>query len=124
MTERDIANECFYYFGCIGGSGHYMFHASGSPRLSYFQQPWQKLDGGLQPTGQQVQGPALLHHKDGWTALCFWDRSVDGRPGSNSNFLSTGNHTFEEMIELAKKYFPMVMARFNFSIVLHPGDQK
>jgi hypothetical protein len=110
-----------YYFGCVGKSGHYMFQPSDSyPKQDHTftrDNPWgYQVDSGLCPSGPQVEGRAMIHHKDGWTALSFWDRSVDRRSGSNSNFLAEGTFTFAEMVEFAKERFPKIMARFAFTI--------
>src|ERR1700693_4562864 len=92
-VPRTIATHPFwrvamkvYFFGCMRGPGHYL-HSNPSPRglterraLCAIERsnPWgYKIDGKLCPAGAQVQGRALVHHKDGWTALSFWDRSVD-----------------------------------------------
>jgi hypothetical protein len=113
----------FYFFGCIDGPGHFMHAADGSPRRYYHDQPFGKLDGGLQPTGQEIQGRALVHHRDGWTAVSFWDRSVDKRGGCNGNFLANKTLSFDEMMVLAREHFPRVMARFPFEIVnVSSGD--
>lgn len=109
-----------FYFGCVGEYGHYMFEPPGVKRDAFTHtNPWgTKVDGGLCPTGgsTQEQGRALVHHKDGWTAMAFWDRSVDHRPGSCSVFLAQGTHAFEEMLRIANESFPKVTARYEFSI--------
>jgi hypothetical protein len=115
----------FYYFGCWGReAGHYLRSADGAYGLAdrrrvadiVYTNPWKtNIDGGLCP-GSRKQGDALLHHKDGWTAVAYWDNSVDERPGSNSVFLSDQNLGFNEMIELAEKYFPEVFARASFEV--------
>jgi hypothetical protein len=66
--------------------------------------------------GMQPEGKAILHHKDGWTALGFWDRSGDSRYNSNSNFLVRGTYTFDEMLALAKEQFHGIFARMKFPI--------
>lgn len=119
-------SERFYYFGCIDQPGHYM-HSSPAPRdieerreVSHFvhSNPWgYDIDGGLCPKGPEVEGRAIVRHKDGWTALSFWDRSVDRRGKCNSNFLAVGDLTFDQMVELAKRHFPHVVERFSFPIV-------
>jgi hypothetical protein len=63
------------------------------------------------------EGQSVITHKDGWTALSFWDRSIDSRPGSNSNFLAEGIFSFDEMVKLAQEKFPSVWNRFKFPIV-------
>lgn len=111
-----------YYFGCIRKSGHYMF----KPRENYNaidekfldSNPWgYSVDEKLCPEGPQTEGIALVHYKDGWTALSFWDRSVDKRGGCNSNFLAEGTFSFEEMLAIAREKFPNVMKRFSFKII-------
>jgi hypothetical protein len=126
MADSAGMADKVFYFGCTQGPGHYM-HASQPVRtldarraLSDFERsnPWGlRIDTKLAPTGEQIEGRALLHHKDGWTALSFWDRSVDRRSGSCSTFLAQGEHDFERMLHLTRTHFPAVMARFAFSLV-------
>jgi hypothetical protein len=113
-----------FYFGCYDDKGHHTRAAEGL-RLRYTPEerdfaeknPWgYRIDGGLCRSWPQIEGESLIHHKDGWTALSFWDRSIDGRPGSNSNFLAEGTYTFAHMVEIAMKYFPSVMKRFKFQV--------
>lgn len=113
-----------YYFGCIGQPGHYM-HAEGSWRHMWpidFQ-PWNlKVDGGLIPGGPRnaygKQGVAAIHHKDGWTAISFCDRSVDTRPGCSSTFLFDTELTFDEALREAQERWPDIFARFDFEVTL------
>ena len=102
-----------YYFGCFDEVGHYLYYPDGRSVYERDATPWSwpAIDGSLAPEGQQVQGLALLHKKDGWTAIAFWDRTFDSRGNSNSAFLAEGDFTFEEMLELAKKYFPAQVKR-------------
>jgi hypothetical protein len=115
-----------FYFGCIKVPGHYMFASPaartlvGRRAVDDFTRsnPWgYRIDAKLCPSGPEIEGRALLHHKDGWTALSFWDRSVDRRGRCNSNFLAEGTHSFEKMLNLAGEHFPSVVARFEFPIV-------
>lgn len=107
-----------YYFGCVGQPGHFM-HRPGGRRDWDADTPWGRTpDGTLCPAGgKQVEGVALIHHKDGWTALSFWDRSVDQRGGCNSNFFVAAELSFDEMVAQAKERFPQVWHRFNFDVV-------
>jgi hypothetical protein len=113
-----------FYFGCYDDKGHYALAADGlglrysaEERDFVKNNPWSyKIDGGLCRSWPQTEGEALIHHKDGWTALSFWDRSIDSRPGSNSNFLAEGTYTFAEMVEIATKNFPSIMKRFKFPV--------
>ncbi len=114
-----------FYFGCIGDIGHYMFNTHGRSVRDVGDMPWGRYgeDGKLPPEeGGQVQGEALVHHKDGWTALSFWDRSVDTRFGCNSNFFFRGTYDFAEAVALARTAFPQVWARFTFDVRPYKGD--
>lgn len=101
------------YFGCVNQAGHYLWLPG--PVSAYREKtPWGpegwSLDGTIAPKGQPVR-VAAIQHKDGWTAMGFWDKSVDERPGSNSVFIADGDYTFEEMLSHAKTYFPEIMDR-------------
>ena len=68
------------------------------------------------PARVQVEGRALLHQRDGWSALAFWDRSADRRYGSCSVFVAEGEHSFDELRALAEECFPEVWARLGFEV--------
>ena len=110
--------ERVFYFGCVGVSGHYMHGVDGRSAHRFTQtNPWgYGVDGSLLPKSQ-IEGRAFIHHKDGWTALSFWDRSVDSRRGSHSTFLAEGSFGFDEMVAFGKKHFPEVWARYTFPVV-------
>lgn len=102
-----------FFFGCIGQPGHDL-HGPGSDRWHHGELPWRyELDSKLCPGGEikfqrnQPQGYAALHHKGGWTALSWWDRSgPDKRMGCNSAVLAEGEHDFEQMKILFKEHWP------------------
>jgi hypothetical protein len=115
-----------FYFGCWDAIGHFLWtpYRHSVPMV---ETPWgNAVDGGLCPGKRdrrgevahedQREGHAALHHRDGWTALAFWDRSVDTRPNSNSAFLAEGTRTLPEMMALAWSSFPAVMARLKVAI--------
>jgi hypothetical protein len=125
----------FFYFGCHRESGHFfwdeaMRHAWDAERVI----PWERVDGALCPgasqdpdrwwerTRPEVEGEAALHHKDGWTALAFWDRSVDHRSACNSVFFAEGTHSFAEMVQIAGAHFPQVWGRFAFTVRLAESE--
>ena len=101
-----------YYFGCVERAGHYMHTPDMRTDSSFMHEnPWGfSIDGGLLPK-REVQHEPVLAHKDGWTALSFWDRTVDSRPRSNSSFLAEGTHTMDEMFAIAHQYFPKIALR-------------
>lgn len=65
----------------------------------------------------QPEGRALLHHRDGWTAVAFWDRTGDSRPGSNTAFLLDEVLDFDAAVDAARQAYPHVFARFTFEVV-------
>jgi hypothetical protein len=117
--------DVVYFYGCMQGveghteAGHYWRSSDGSepPRTT---NPWGRYpDGTLCPEGGQAQGAAILHQKNGWTAIGFWDRTGDSRGNSNSNFLVNGTYTFDEMCKLAQEAYPALWKRIGS--VRHSG---
>ena len=47
---------------------------------------------------------------DGWTALAFWDRSLDHRRNSNSAFFWKGDHNFYQMLTEFERVLKVVIA--------------
>lgn len=129
-----------FYFGPWGEPGHHFFDEHGMwAHKEEDAIPWgHSIDGCLQPgckRGEnghwdhygdpETEGMALLHHKDGWTALSFWDRSVDNRFASNSNYFAEGIFTFGQMVEMAKTRFASRWNVMKFEVVpYNPTEQK
>lgn len=126
-----------FYFGCHREAGHYWWRPGMRSLRSEETAgvPWGYwVDSILCPgyvknepyrrSKPEIEGEALLHHKDGWTALAFWDRSVDKRGGCNSNFFAEGTHSFDEMVKIAQEHFPEVWKRFPFEVRLAEESQK
>ena len=104
------------YFGCLREAGHYL-HSKPYRRLNYEGTPWGVwLDTGLLPKGEQYDGQVFSAKKDGWTAIAFWDRSVDTRPGSNSAFLVQADIPTDELMRLAREQWPEVFSRPYFPL--------
>lgn len=118
------------YFGCVGESGHYLWspgRAADDPPMKrawheIHRLPWgQHVDTGLCPTDTRKEGIALHHvafdvNDLPWTAVSFWDSTVDKRPGSCSVFIVEGAHTAEQVIALSREAFPTIWARFTFPV--------
>lgn len=112
------------YFGCWDAQkGHYLREPSGRMVHDYAVLPWKSIDGALCPgyvrpyeNGPQIQGDAALHHLGGWTALAFWDRSMDPRGGCNSAVFAEGTYGPAAMLEIAASTFPAIWARFTFEV--------
>jgi len=126
-----------FYFGPWDGAGHYLHderghHIWGEAKGSL---PWgDEADGNLQPhfdncarkrssykrycsCGSGPEGVAIIHHKNGWTALSFWDRSVDTRGNCNSTYFAEGTFTFDEMVVMAKERFAYRWNKMPFQVV-------
>lgn len=117
-----------FYFGCGDEAGHYLFnHRMRRERWPWSGGaspfPWDRIDGRLNPE-REVEGQALLHHKDGWTALAFADRTVDRRPGSNSTFIFEQILDFEGALAEARRVFPKIVERVAFEIVPAPAGSE
>ena len=113
MEERNVKAPApkVFYFGCLD-SGHHMWEPGNNLYLRKQETPWGAYpDGTLCPEKTYENGLALLHHKDGWTALAFWDQSGDKRLGSHSTFLVRGDYTFDQMLALCKEQWAGVFAR-------------
>lgn len=118
-----------FYFGVWPrpGVGHYFFAPGGRRAYAIVEEvPWGfQIDGAiLNPKGAanfgipaQPEGEYVVEQKDGWTALAFWDRSGDSRPGSHSTFVIDAEVTEEEALAAARASFPEVFARLSFEIV-------
>lgn len=124
-----------YYFGPLVESGHFMFREGSTYRVASYERPpipWkdEEIDGSLQPgapnpqdrlqrrTRPMREGEAALHTKDGWTALSFWDFTVDKRPGCSSTYIADGVFTFDQMVELAKARFSERWNKMRFEVRL------
>lgn len=122
------------YFGCPRGvygyreAGHRFVEPGGRAartRDAEVAQPWGlTVDGQLAPreydsrrAPEMPQGVAALHHKDGWTALSFWDRSGDSRGASSSTFLFEATLDFDQALSAARERFPALFERFSFEVV-------
>ena len=136
MTESPM----MLYFGPWDTPGHYLYwedgrserpeRVGGRERPRDF--PWNEdsseygIDGQLQPGcyrknghwrhGTENQGEAKLYHKQGWTALSFWDRSVDPRGACNSTYFARGDFSFDQMVEMAKTRFAHRWNKMNFDV--------
>lgn len=105
------------YFGCHKTVGHYLIGPNGQKFGRDKYNFWaERLDGVLPPQDTQEQGLATLSSIHGYSIISFWDRSVDHRGQSNSNFFMPGDETFNEALELSKAWFPEIFERFKFDI--------
>lgn len=108
-----------FYFGCIGGPGHYLWLtenqiASTVNRLGLSRSLFHALDGAFCPDGIQSQPQQrwLCSIVPPWTIVAWWDRSGDRRPNSLSALIGRdfGNEP-HRLLEAAKLAFPSVFTR-------------
>ena len=131
-----------FYFGCWREPGSYFWHraSDGTPVRVYDngeserrllggyphasdhgngEIPWgYGLDGGLLKGRSLRQGEAVVEQRGGWTAISFWDRSVDSRPDSSSTFVFDALLMPGEALAAARKAFTPIFDRFDFEVVL------
>lgn len=121
-----------YYYGCIGASGHYFFGPG--PSHAYARREVERrlmeLFGTLYLAPgprerdrynfvrdeHQTEGHAALVYAGGWTALSFWDRSVDRRHGCVSTFLAEGTYDAPAMLKTCGDAFPRIWSRYSFEV--------
>lgn len=143
------AREVFYFgdgrnAGQDTGPGHYLLSAEGVidgglVSLDHEQPariPWslREMDHRLatvpdvmrdsQHGEEQPEGIACLHHRDGWTAISFWDRTGDERGGTCSILIVEGVLDTAAMLALFAEQFPRVWARITSRLELraHPRN--
>jgi hypothetical protein len=107
-----------FYFGCGSGPGHYFFGGKGSYSRSIAEElpginckVLDNIDGAYPPGGPEKEGIYLESIVPPVRIVSWWDRSVDSRPGSNSNLIGYGYGSAEEMLDDAVRLYPWVMKR-------------
>lgn len=122
-----MSNEV-YFHGCLG-SGHHMFPEPGKPSVNFLYQiknfPWSgsDLDGGiLEDAGVRdiPDGRVRWLYRRGWFCFIWWDRSGDGRQGSNSGFYVNGfnENQYVAAYQYACSKFPKVVTRQQKTLIL------
>lgn len=110
-----LPNPEILYFGCIGKVGHNLH--SKQQHIQFHETPWgYKLDEEIPAVEYEPEGLLRTFHKDGWTAVAFYDRSVDDRPGSKSIFLVAKDWPTEKVMAAAERQWPEVCGRPRFPI--------
>jgi hypothetical protein len=111
------------FFGCYKVAGHYLYKRGRA--IAYGESPWGTgLDTGILTKGDDKYarpdtsptGNYTVSRKSGWTAISFWDRSGDDRPGSNSAFLIALDISDKELLSLAAAQWPDIFSRAGFPI--------
>ena len=118
-----------YYFGCGTESGHYLFsdtRGRQSNRSDPLIHKLSHMDGVLPPLSEKYLYRASVSRLGGigFSALSWWDRSVDKRPGSNSTvFIPWPDMPADDLIDYAASRFPWVFKRLPTPLTLWDGPQ-
>ncbi len=74
-----------------------------------------KVMGSLEPYSDRLQpeGVRFYQQKEGWTLVCWWDRSGDPRRGSVAGFALKGSYHADQAETEARRLFPLVFARID-----------
>lgn len=125
-----MTGALWYYFGCgKHTTGHYLHDRHGvKPRglarvESYLER---RFDGVLPPHPERdyglYQATVTVFPGMGYTALAWWDRSADSRPGSNSVIWAPGTDWQPEaLVNEARALFPWVFERLPRPLLLWPA---
>lgn len=109
-----MSEKPWFYFGCHGGAGHYLWDARMWKVRDYRFERLGHFDGNLcYPEGDGLY-VASLTRLGGWgySALSFWDRTIDKRGGCNSSFFAPSlTATPQSILDGAKVVFPEVYGR-------------
>ena len=102
-----------FFFGCWKEAGHCLYEMKHGQILygEGFEIPWFTLDSQALVPPLTLNGNASLNHKDGWTALCVVDNTLDKRPGSYATFVFDAVLNFDEALSAARQNFPHVVKR-------------
>lgn len=94
--------------------------------------PWAySVDGGLAPQGARlhVEGQGAFAQsgrflgtpeEEWWSAVSWWDNSVDRRPASNATFVIDQRVSAAVLLDAALAKFPEVLARMKYVVEI-PG---
>lgn len=112
----------WYYLGCINGPGHYLTDKNG--RSAYINE-LSRLDGQLCLPDNTLYQAVLnrIPHLN-YSALAWWDKTVDKRPGSNSIiFAPSSTCTLDGIRSGMTRWFPWVEARLPQPLVIHSEER-
>lgn len=116
------------YFGCHKVAGHYVFGEGMRQRAQrYGSRDLARLDGMLPPQTDTAPYIATISRLEGWgfTALAFWDYSVDKRGGCNSVvFAPSLTIAPADLLAEAQARFPEVFGRLPQPVrLMTPNDR-
>jgi hypothetical protein len=114
----------WFYFGCGDRAGHYLLRQNGNQAFRYGDDLYKRLghfDGCLAPNPESELYVAAMNRLGGlnYSALSWWDRSVDKRPASNSIIFAPGlTISPDDMLTEGQQRFPWVFSRLPKPVTL------
>lgn len=74
-----------------------------------------KIMGATEQYGAHMQPEGVRFHqqKEGWTLVCWWDRSGDPRKGCVAGFALKGSYNADQAEAEARRLFPLVFSRID-----------
>jgi hypothetical protein len=113
---REMPNKPWMYFGCTSGPGHRLQTAGGrTPDFPFeIRKHFEYMDAKLcwKETTEGVVKLTRLNNV-GYSAMAFWDYSIDSRGGSNSIFFAPNTSITAEILWTdAQIKFPAITKRF------------
>lgn len=112
----------WYYFGCLQYIGHHLYDKR---KYSRHVSELIELDGLLCPKDTTPYRALLtrIPHLE-YTALAWWDHTVDRRGGSNSIiFAPSPSCSLESIRSAMSRWFPWVEARLPQPLFILDGEQ-
>ena len=119
----------WFYFGCGDQTGHYLFNQNQHKVKATYGKIERSLEefDGILPPFPELKVPNYKASFSrlgglGYSALSWWDRSVDSRPGSSSTIFAPDlTIPAPSMLILAQARFPWVFSRLPQPVtLLHP----
>ena len=107
------SERAWLYFGCREQPGHYLMYGNG--QTAKWGHPLGKFDGALCLSPALGPFVAALSRLGpfGYSALAFWDYTVDKRSGSNSIiFAPSLDISAEDMVAGARRHLPLFAKRW------------
>jgi hypothetical protein len=125
-----------YFWGCWERSGHHLWKPTGESIARPHQEiglPWASIDGTLCPganglgwalASAQEEGLVRVSRLGGWTALAWWDRSVDTRHGSNAGLFADADLEPGDLLAEGFRLFPQIFGRFGYHLRMETAEAR
>ena len=132
-TPEGRSDSGHYWAGPGGLDVRYSMRRKVGNRLvdnPYRYVPWgHAVDGELAPYGDALYREGIVAlsqcgnqlgrpEEEWWTAISWWDNSVDSRQPANATFVVDARCDAGSLLAQARTSFPQIFARFKYELVL------